>query len=85
VQFVGAREAEHIGAAGEDRVVESLPRCQVSTAESSALQGKPNMTAKVTSKGRVTLPKAVRDLLGIGPGSVIVSAKDFKLALDAFQ
>ena len=29
------------------------------------------MTAKVTSKGRVTLPKAVRDLLGIKPGDVI--------------
>ncbi|MFZ2108744.1 MAG: AbrB/MazE/SpoVT family DNA-binding domain-containing protein [Roseiarcus sp.] len=36
------------------------------------------MTAKVTSKGRVTLPKAVRDLLGIGPGSVI----DFERAPD---
>ena len=29
------------------------------------------MTVKVTSKGQVTLPKVVRDLLGIGPGSVI--------------
>jgi antitoxin PrlF len=38
----------------------------------------PNMTAKVTSKGQVTLPKAVRDLLGIGPGSVI----DFERAPD---
>lgn len=36
------------------------------------------MTAKVTSKGQVTLPKAVRDLLGIGPGSVI----DFERAPD---
>jgi len=29
------------------------------------------MTATVTSKGQVTIPKRVRDLLGIGPGSVI--------------
>jgi antitoxin PrlF len=29
------------------------------------------MSATVTSKGRVTIPKPVRDLLGIGPGSVI--------------
>ena len=36
------------------------------------------MTVKVTSKGQVTLPKAVRDLLGIGPGSVI----DFQRAPD---
>jgi AbrB family looped-hinge helix DNA binding protein len=31
------------------------------------------MTGRVTSKGRVTLPKAVRDLLGIKPGDVIDS------------
>jgi antitoxin PrlF len=37
------------------------------------------MTAKVTSKGRVTLPKAVRDLLGIKPGDVI----DFERAPDS--
>lgn len=36
------------------------------------------MTATVTSKGQVTLPKAVRDLLGIKPGSVI----DFQRAPD---
>jgi AbrB family looped-hinge helix DNA binding protein len=36
------------------------------------------VTAKVTSKGQVTLPKAVRDLLEIGPGSVI----DFQRAPD---
>lgn len=36
------------------------------------------MTATVTSKGQVTLPKAVRDLLGVGPGSVI----DFERAPD---
>jgi AbrB family looped-hinge helix DNA binding protein len=29
------------------------------------------MPATVTSKGQVTIPKQVRDLLGIGPGSVI--------------
>lgn len=27
--------------------------------------------ATVTSKGQVTIPKAVRDLLGIGPGSLV--------------
>jgi antitoxin PrlF len=32
----------------------------------------------VTSKGQVTIPKRVRDLLGIGPGSVI----DFERAPD---
>jgi antitoxin PrlF len=37
-----------------------------------------DMTAKVRSKGRITLPKAVRDLLGIGPGSMI----DFERAPD---
>jgi antitoxin PrlF len=36
------------------------------------------MTATVTSKGQVTLPKEVRDLLGIGPGSLI----DFRRAAD---
>ena len=36
------------------------------------------MTATVTSKGQVTLPKAVRDLLDIKPGSVI----DFQRAPD---
>ncbi len=36
------------------------------------------MTATVTSKGQVTLPKAVRDLLDIGPGSLI----DFERAPD---
>ena len=29
------------------------------------------MTTTVTSKGQVTIPKRVRELLGIGPGSVI--------------
>ena len=27
------------------------------------------MSATVTSKGQITIPKRVRDLLGIGPGS----------------
>jgi antitoxin PrlF len=36
------------------------------------------MTATVTSKGQVTLPKEVRDLLGVGPGSII----DFQRAPD---
>jgi antitoxin PrlF len=29
------------------------------------------MATTVTSKGQVTIPKRVRDLLGIGPGSLI--------------
>jgi antitoxin PrlF len=29
------------------------------------------MSTTVTSKGQVTIPKQVRDLLGIGPGSVV--------------
>jgi antitoxin PrlF len=29
------------------------------------------MTTTVTSKGQVTIPKRVRELLGIGPGSMI--------------
>ena len=29
------------------------------------------MGTKVTSKGQVTIPKAVRDFLGIGPGSKV--------------
>ena len=29
------------------------------------------MSATVTSKGQITIPKRVRDLLGVGPGSVV--------------
>lgn len=36
------------------------------------------MATTVTAKGQVTIPKAVRDFLGIGPGSVV----DFKRAAD---
>jgi antitoxin PrlF len=36
------------------------------------------MSTTVTSKGQVTIPKQVRDLLGIGPGSLI----DFERAPD---
>lgn len=36
------------------------------------------MSTTVTSKGQVTIPKRVRDLLGIGPGSLI----DFERAQD---
>jgi AbrB family looped-hinge helix DNA binding protein len=36
------------------------------------------MRTTVTSKGQVTIPKRVRDLLGISPGSVI----DFERAQD---
>ena len=36
------------------------------------------MSTTVTSKGQVTIPKRVRDLLGIGPGSMI----DFERAQD---
>ena len=36
------------------------------------------MAATVTAKGQVTIPKPVRDLLGIGPGSKV----DFRRASD---
>jgi antitoxin PrlF len=36
------------------------------------------MSATVTSKGQITIPKRVRDLLGIEPGSVV----DFERAPD---
>lgn len=36
------------------------------------------MTTKVTSKGQVTIPKPVREFLGIGPGSDV----DFRRAAD---
>ena len=36
------------------------------------------MATTVTAKGQVTIPKAVRDYLGIRPGSVV----DFKRAKD---
>jgi AbrB family looped-hinge helix DNA binding protein len=36
------------------------------------------MATTVTAKGQVTIPKAVRDLLGIGPGSKV----DFRRAGD---
>ena len=35
-------------------------------------------TATLTSKGQITIPKRVRDLLGIGPGSLV----DFQRAAD---
>jgi AbrB family looped-hinge helix DNA binding protein len=38
----------------------------------------PDMPTTVTSKGQVTLPKAVRDRLGILPGNAV----DFELAPD---
>lgn len=31
-----------------------------------------NNTAKVTSKGQVTIPKHIRDRAGIGPGTTVV-------------
>jgi antitoxin PrlF len=36
------------------------------------------MTTTVTSKGQVTIPKSVRDHLGIGPGSKV----DFRRSAD---
>jgi AbrB family looped-hinge helix DNA binding protein len=36
------------------------------------------MTATLTSKGQVTIPKPIRDLLGIQPGSAV----DFELTSD---
>lgn len=36
------------------------------------------MATTVTAKGQVTIPKAVREFLGIGPGSMV----DFKHAPD---
>jgi AbrB family looped-hinge helix DNA binding protein len=36
------------------------------------------MSTTVTAKGQVTIPKAVRDMLGIGPGSQV----DFRRAAD---
>jgi antitoxin PrlF len=36
------------------------------------------MATNVTSKGQVTIPKPIRDRLGIGPGSAV----DFELAPD---
>ncbi|MGO8372546.1 AbrB/MazE/SpoVT family DNA-binding domain-containing protein [Rhizobium ruizarguesonis] len=54
------------------------------------------MTTTVTAKGQVTIPKAVRELLGIGPGSevdfhrtadgsVILTRADRKLPTSRFQ
>ncbi|WP_196259359.1 AbrB/MazE/SpoVT family DNA-binding domain-containing protein [Pelagibacterium limicola] len=41
------------------------------------------MTTTVTSKGQVTIPKSVRDLLGIKPGSKVdfLRAKDGSIVL----
>lgn len=36
------------------------------------------MTSRVTSKGQVTIPKRVRDRLGIKPGNIV----DFEMAPD---
>ena len=30
------------------------------------------LSAKITSKGQITVPKAVRDALGVGPGDALV-------------
>jgi AbrB family looped-hinge helix DNA binding protein len=34
------------------------------------------MATSVTSKGQVTIPKNVRDLLGLGPGSLVEFERD---------
>lgn len=41
------------------------------------------MTATVTSKGQITIPKRVRELMGIGPGSMVdfVRAEDGRIVL----
>ena len=36
------------------------------------------MSTNLTSKGQVTIPKAVRELMGVGPGDAV----DFKLNAD---
>ncbi|MGE0223728.1 MAG: AbrB/MazE/SpoVT family DNA-binding domain-containing protein [Acetobacteraceae bacterium] len=36
------------------------------------------MTTTVTAKGQITIPKAVRERLGIGPGNAV----DFELGAD---
>ena len=45
------------------------------------------MSTTVTSKGQVTIPKQVRDLLGIGPGSMInfERAQDGRIVLVKVQ
>jgi AbrB family looped-hinge helix DNA binding protein len=35
------------------------------------MRGDPGMKATVSEKGRVTIPKALRTRLGIGPGTVL--------------
>ncbi len=42
-----------------------------------------DMTTRVTAKGQVTIPKAVRELLGISPGSSVdfVQAPDGRIVL----
>ena len=41
-------------------------------------------TATLTSKGQLTLPKAIRDLLGVGPGDRVVfwEADDGKVIVE---
>lgn len=45
------------------------------------------MSTTVTSKGQITIPKRVRDLLGISPGSVIdfERAEDGRIVLVKFE
>ena len=42
-------------------------------------------TATLTSKGQLTLPKAIRDLLGVGPGDRVVfwEADDGKVIVES--
>jgi antitoxin PrlF len=39
------------------------------------------MAATVTAKGQVTIPKPVRDLLGIKPGSMVDFQRDGRIVL----
>ena len=34
------------------------------------------MASKITKKGQVTIPKSIRDLLGLQPGSLVEFARD---------
>lgn len=56
----------------------TLKACLESNTSISEIITEAPMSTTVTAKGQVTIPKAVRDLLGIGPGSRV----DFRRAAD---
>ena len=68
----------HIGLATHGRSIQIGSSKRVHTSNWLGITEEAIMTVTVTSKGQVTIPKQVRDRLGIKPGSKV----DFEVAED---